>query len=159
MKISKKRAKEILTVIAAILCFLIIRELMVTDEQRIKRVIYDGKAAIEQEDLEGVMEQVSRSYKDDYGLTKVSIIPLFQRLFQQFDDIQIRIEEIQITVEEGSTGRVSLQAWGTVSLGDERGYLIGTPEAPCYVVFTLAKEGRKWRVIKTEGIIPEEVYQ
>ncbi len=158
MRISRKKAMNVVILLAAVGCFFLLKHILVTDEARIKRVIYDGKAAIEKKDIEGVMEQVSRSYQDDYGLNKVAIYALFQRIFHQFDEIDIRIEEIEITINENKQGRATILTWATARTGDKTGYIAGSSEQPWKVTFTLAKEGGKWRVIKTEGIVPEEIF-
>ena len=159
MRISSKTARNCLILLAAVGCFFLLKHILITDEARIKRVIYDGKAAIEKKDIEGVMEQVSRSYQDDYGLNKVAIFALFQRVFHEFDDINIRIEEIEITIGENKQGRAQILTWATARTQDKTGYIVGSSEKPCRVAFTLIKERGKWRVTKTEGIVPEEIFQ
>ncbi|MCJ7547278.1 MAG: nuclear transport factor 2 family protein [Deltaproteobacteria bacterium] len=158
MRISRKKAMNVVMVLAAIGCFFLLKHILVSDEGRIKRVIYDGKTAIEKKDIEKVMEQVSRSYQDDYGLNKFAIFALFKRVFQEFDDINIRIEEMQITINENKQGRATILTWATAREQDKTGYIVGSAEQPCQVTFTLAKEGGRWRVIKTEGIAPEEIF-
>jgi ketosteroid isomerase-like protein len=159
MRISRKTARNIVILLAGVGCFLLFKHILITDEARIKRVIYDGKAAIEKKDIEGVMEQVSRAYQDDYGLNKVAIYALFQRVFHQFDAIDIRIEEIEITIGENKQGRAQILTWATARTQDKTGYIVGSSEKPCQVTFTLQKERGKWRVTKTEGIAPEEIFQ
>jgi hypothetical protein len=158
MKISRKKAMSVVILLAAVGCFFLLKHILVTDEARIKRVIYQGKEAIEKKDIEGVMEQVSRTYQDDYGLNKVAIYALFQRVFHQFDDINIRIEEMQITISENKQGRATILTWATARMQDKTGYIVGSSERPCQVTFTLIKERGKWRVIKAEGIAPEEIF-
>jgi hypothetical protein len=158
MRISRKTARNVVILLAAIGCFFLLKNILVSDEARIKRVIYNGKAAIEKKDIEGVMKQVSRQYQDDYGLNKVAIYALFQRVFHQFDAIDIRIEEIEITIGENKQGRATILTWATARTGDTTGYIVGSSERPCRITFTLAKEGSKWRVIKAEGIAPEEIF-
>jgi hypothetical protein len=158
MRISSKKARNVIIILAAVGCFFLLKHILVSDEARIKRVIYNGKAAIEKKDIEGVMGQVSRSYRDDYGLNKVAIFALFKRVFSEFDDIKIRIEEMQITISENKQGRATILTWATARTGNKTGYIAGSSEKPWHVTFTLAKEGSKWRVIKTEGIAPEEIF-
>src|SRR4030042_296508 len=156
MRISKKKAVISCVILAAIGCFFLVRHLLVTDEARIRRVIYQGKAAIEKKDIEGVLEQVSREYQDDYGLNKVAIMMLFQRLFKEFDAIDIHIAELRIEIDEKKQGHAFLLTWATARTEDKTGYIVGSAEKPCRGVFTLAKEGGKWRVIKAAGVNPEE---
>ena len=42
--------------------------------------------------------------------------------------------------------------------GTAPGYIVGSSEKPWHVTFTLQKERGKWRVINTEGIVPEEIF-
>jgi hypothetical protein len=147
-----KKGKTVLIIMAAVACFILIKYLIVSDEARIKRVIHKGKTAIEQEDFEGALTHVSRDYQDDYGLNKMAIAALLKRLYAQFDDINIH----DIEIREAGLGQAALLPWVTARWGEEIGYIVGSAENPSRVVFTLAKEGRHWRIIKTDGVEPEE---
>jgi ketosteroid isomerase-like protein len=157
MRISRKTAITICVILAAVGCYLLVSNLLLTDEARIRRVIYQGKAAVEKKDIEGVMSQVSREYQDDYGLNKVAIMMIFQRVFKEFDSIAIKIEEMRIEINEKNQGQAFLLTWATVSDQDKTRYLVGSPEEPHQVTFLLAKEGGTWRVIKAAGVDPEEI--
>ena len=158
MKLDKQRTQTIIIALAAIACFLLIRHLLVSDEDRIKGMIYQGKAAIEREDFEGALKHVSRDYKDAYGLNKMAIAAILKRLFAEFDDIAIQVEDLEVTITERETGkkqgRVSFNTWVTFRTEEGIGYLVGSFEEPCQVRFTVAKEGRHWRVIEVEGVEP-----
>jgi hypothetical protein len=157
MKISKKKAVVVLIIVAAIGCFFLIKHFLITDEARIKRVIYQGKAAIEKEDFEGALKHVSRDYQDAYGLNKMAIAAILKRVYAEFDNIAIEVEEMEVTIGEGKRGQAAFNTWVTFRSKEGIGYLVGSFEEPCRVVFTLAKEGGTWRVIKVEGITPEGV--
>jgi ketosteroid isomerase-like protein len=151
-----KKGKTVLIIMAAVACFILIKYLIVSDEARIKRVIYQGKTAIEKEDFEGALKHVSRDYQDDYGLNKMATAAILKRLYAQFDEITIHVEEIAIEIREAGLGQAALRTWVTARWGEGIGYIVGSAENPSRVVFTLAKEGRQWRIIKTEGVEPEE---
>ena len=162
MKINKKRAETILIALVAITCFFLVRHFLVSDEDRIKGVIYQGKAAIEREDFEGAIKHVSRDYQDAYGLNKMAIAAILKRLYADFDNIAIEVEDLEVTIlaiPEEKQGRAAFNTWVTFRTEEGIGYLVGSFEEPCRVVFTLAKEGGKWRVIKVEGITPEGGYR
>jgi len=158
MKIDKKKAQTILIFLAAITCFFLMRHFLVSEEDRIKAVIYHGRAAIEREDFEGALKHVSRDYQDAYGLNKMAIAAILKRLYAEFDNIAIQVEEMEVTIPEKGQGLAAFNTWVTFRSEEGIGYLVGSFEEPCRVVFTLAKEGGKWRVIKVEGITPEGVY-
>jgi len=160
MKIDKKKAQTILIALVAITCFFLVRHLLVSDEDRIKGVIYQGKAAIEREDFEGALKHVSRDYRDEYGLNKMAIAAILKRLYAEFDNIAIEVEEMEVTITEKETetkhGRAAFDTWVTFRTEEGIGYLVGSFEEPGQVVFTLAKEGGRWRVVKVEGVVPPE---
>ena len=148
------KGKTVLIIMAAVAAFILIKYLLVSDEARIKKVIYKGKAAIEQEDFEGALKHVSRDYQDDYGMNKMAIAAILKRLYAQFDDITIYVEWMEVEILESGLGQAALLTWVTAQWGDDVGYIVGNAETPNRVVFTLAKEGKNWRIIKTEGVEP-----
>jgi hypothetical protein len=152
------KGKTVLIIIAAVAAFILIKYLFVSDEARIKKVIYKGKTAIEQEDFEGALKHVSRDYQDDYGLNKMAIAALLKRLYAQFDDITIYVEWMEVEILERGIGQAAILTWVTAQWGEDIGYIVGNAETPRRVVFTLAKEGKHWRVVKTEGVEPEEEF-
>jgi hypothetical protein len=153
-----KKGKTVLIIMAAVAAVILIKYLLVSDEARIKKVIYKGKAAIEQEDFEGALKHVSRDYQDDYGLNKMAIAALLKRLYAQFDDISIHVEWMEVEILERGLGQAALLTWVTAQGREGAGYIVGNAKTPNRVVFTLAKEGTHWRVVKTEGVEPEEEF-
>jgi hypothetical protein len=153
-----KRGKTVFIVLAAVACFFLIKYLIVSDEARITGVIYKGKAAIEREDFEGALKYVSRDYQDDYGLNKVAIAAILQRVFMEFDNITIHVKGMDVEISEGGLGQATFFTWVTAQAGEGVGYIVGSAEEPSCVVFTLAKEKGRWRVVKVEGVEPAEEF-
>jgi hypothetical protein len=153
-----KKGKTVFIVLAALACFLLIKYILISDEARIRRVIYKGRAAIEQEDFEGALRHVSRDYRDDYGLNKVAIAAILKRLFKEFDTIAIHVKGMEVEITEEGLGEATLLTWVTAKGGEGVGYIVGSAEEPSCVVFTLAKERGRWRVVRTEGVEPAEEY-
>jgi hypothetical protein len=149
------KGKTVLIIMAAVAAFILIKYLLVSDEARIKKVIYKGKAAIEQEDFEGALKLVSRDYQDDYGLNKMAIAAILKRVYAEFDDIAIYVEWMEVEILESGLGQAAILTWVTAQGREGVGYIVGNAENPSRVVFTLAKEGRHWRVVKVEGVEPE----
>jgi len=152
------KGKTVLIIMAAVAAFVLIKYLLISDEARIKKVIYKGKAAIEQEDFEGALKHVSRDYQDDYGMNKMAIAAILKRLYAQFDDITIYVEWMEVEILEPGLGQAALLTWVTAQWGEDVGYIVGNAETPSRVVFTLIKEGRHWRVVKAEGVDLEEEF-
>jgi hypothetical protein len=151
-----RRGKTFFIILAAVACFILIKYLIVSDEARIRRVIYKGKAAIEREDFEGALKYVSRNYRDDYGLNKVAIAAILKRVFMEFDAIAIHVKGMEVEIIEEGLGQVTLFTWVTAEGGEGVGYIVGSKEEPSRVIFTLAKERGRWRIVRAEGVEPEE---
>lgn len=154
----KRKRFVFIAVLTAVAAFVLFRYVLVSDVERIKRTIYTGKEAIEQEDLEEAMAQVSRYYTDDYGLNYLAIRAIMTRILKEFDDIDIHVEKIEVEIVEKRVGRAELLTWVTARGSEGTRYIVGGSQEPCRVVFTLEKDKRRWRVIKVEGVDPEEVF-
>jgi hypothetical protein len=153
-----RRGKTVFIVLAAVACFFLIKYIIISDETRIRRVIYKGKAAIEQEDFEGALKYVSRDYQDDYGLNKLAIGALLKRVFKEFDAIAIHVKGMEVEISEGGLGQATLFTWVTAQGDEGVGYIVGSAEEPSCVTFTLAKERGRWRIVKAEGVEPAEEF-
>jgi hypothetical protein len=122
-----------------------------TDESRIKKLFKEGADAIEREDLDAVMSKVSFNYRDDYGLTFLSMKESMQSVFKRMSDIKITRENLAIKInDKTATGDLDVRIVATV--GNNTGYVMGDPRKPVHLRFTLEKEKMKWLVTKTEGL-------
>jgi len=148
----------LLVILAAICVFVLFKYILVSDEERIRKALYQGKAAIEKEDLQGVMAQVSRYYRDEYGFNYLGVRALFNWVFEEFDDIAIHVEGMEVEISEKGGGKATLRTWATARGRDKTGYIVGGSQQPCRVVITLKKDRGSWRVIKAQGVVPGEVF-
>ena len=122
-----------------------------TDESRIKKLFKEGAEAIEREDLDAVMSKVSFNYRDDYGLTFLSIKESMQSVFKRMSDIKITHENLAIKINDNTaTGDLDVRIVATV--GNNSGYVMGDLRKPVHLRFTLEKEKMKWLITKTEGV-------
>lgn len=124
----------LLAILAAICVFVVFKYFLISDEEKIKKVLYQGKEAIEKEDLEGVMSHVSRYYRDEYGFNYLGVRSLFHWVFEQFDDIAIHVEGIEVDVVEKKKGVATLRTWATARGPDKAGYMVGASQQPRQVL-------------------------
>jgi len=153
-----RRRLILLVIVAAASIFVLLKHILVSDEERIRKVLSEGKAAIEREDLQGVMTQVSHYYRDEYGLNYLGVRALFKWVFEEFDDIAIHVEGMEVEILENDKGKATLLTWATAKGRDKTGYIVGGAQQPCRVIITLEKERGKWRVIRATGVKPGEVF-
>lgn len=122
-----------------------------SDEARIKKLIKEGKVAVEKEEIDNVMSKISFSYRDDYGMTYLYIKKILEKQFNAMSDIQIEYENLRINVKDDSAA-VALDLRVIATYGSDTGYIIGDIEEPVHMKFTLEKERTKWLIVKTEGL-------
>jgi len=122
-----------------------------TNESRIKKLFREGAEAIEREDLDAVMSKISFNYRDDYGLTFLSIKESMQSVFKRMSDIKITRENLAIKInDKTAVGDLDVRIIATI--GNNTGYVMGDLRKPVHLRFTLEKEKMKWLVTKTEGL-------
>jgi hypothetical protein len=122
-----------------------------TDESRIKKLFKEGSEAVEREDLDSVMSNVSFNYRDDYGLTFLSMKESMQSVFKRMGGIKITRENLVIKInDKTATGDLDVRIVATV--GNNTGYVMGDLRKPVHLRFTVEKEKMKWLVTKTEGL-------
>jgi ketosteroid isomerase-like protein len=122
-----------------------------TDEKRIEKLFAEAAEAVENEDIDGVMEKVSFNYRDDYGFNYLSIKEAMKRNFGRAGNIGVEYENMEIQVQErASMAFVDVRVFATI--GEETGYILGDAPDSAHLVFTLQKERTKWLIVKTEGL-------
>ena len=142
--------KTIILLFILILTPVILYLVWPSDEARIKKLLKEGINAIEQEDLEHVMSKVSFNYRDDYGLTYLSIKEYMKKIFQQMNEISVEYENLAIKVHE-KTASAEMDVRVVAQVGTDKGYVFGDYPNPEHIMLTLQKDRTQWYVIKTEG--------
>jgi hypothetical protein len=127
--------------------------LLPSDESRIRKLFREGARAAESMDFEGVMAKVSFNYRDDYGMTYLSLKEMLKREFQGFSDISIEYGDLKVQVREDlATVEMDLRVMATA--GGETGYIAGDIRTPLCLRFILGKERAKWQIVRTESLRP-----
>lgn len=143
---------------SAILLFLLIISPMLiyflwtSDESRIKKLIKEGAAAIEKEEIDNVMSKVSFNYQDEHGFTYILIKQILGSQFKALSGINIEYENLKIEVK-GKLANAEFDLRVIAAIGNQTGYIIGDLKTPARIKLFLEKERATWLVIKTEGII------
>ena len=84
-----------------------------TDTGRIRKLIKEGAGAVESRDREGVMEKVSFNYRDDHGMTYLSLREVVKRELQRLSEISIEYENLEIRVSgDTATAQLDLRVIG-----------------------------------------------
>ncbi len=121
-----------------------------SDEKRIKKLFNEGIEAIESKNLDGVMSKISFNYRDEYGLTYVTLKRMLAEDFRVFTDLKVESGDLKIKVS-GDTATAELKIRVLATAGNETGFIVGDPKEPVSLKVTLAREHAQWLVVKAEG--------
>ena len=121
------------------------------DEARIKKLIKEGAAAVEKEDIDNVMAKVSFNYQDNHGFTYILLKRVFEDQFKRMSGIKVEYENLKIEVKDKSAS-ASFDLLVIATIGNDTGYVIGDLKTPARIKLFLGKERVSWFVIKTEGL-------
>jgi ketosteroid isomerase-like protein len=90
--------------------YLMYQRFFVTEEDRIRTVIYDVAQAVEKKSSAGMLQHVADEYCDPLlGLKKDEMRVWLIRLFRELDALYVRVLETKVTVE-GTRARVIVVA-------------------------------------------------
>lgn len=143
--------KSIILIFILILSPIIIYFVWPSDESRIKKLIKEGAAAVEEEEIDNVMAKVSFNYQDNHGFTYILLKRVFEEQFKRMSGIKVEYENLKIEVKDKSAS-ASFDLRVIATIGNDTGYIIGDLKTPEHLKLTLEKERINWLVTKAEGL-------
>jgi hypothetical protein len=120
----------------------------VSEEDRVKAVINDTAKLAEAKDIKGVLEHISKDYKDPEGNDRNAVKGLLFVYFQEYEKVGLFVRDIQVTVEGGEaqaqvkvilTGGEDPETIGDVVPASAGGYLLD---------LKLVNEDGEWMVVR-----------
>ncbi|MEC4675611.1 MAG: hypothetical protein VST72_01630, partial [Nitrospirota bacterium] len=117
----------------------------------IRKLIKEGAAAVESENINDVMSKVSFNYSDDHGLNYLYLKEEMKKIFQRMDHIMIEYDIREMELKDKSAA-VTVDLRVIATYGQDTGYFMGDAAGPVEVLFSLEKVRTKWLVRSTTGI-------
>ena len=120
-----------------------------SDEDLIREMIDEAAGAAVEKDIKGVIENVSDSYKDEYGNDRDALKGLLFVYFRQYERINVYVRDAEISVEGNRaeanvkvvfTGGENLEDIGDMVPSSGGGYLLE---------MKLEKESGDWMVTRS----------
>ncbi|MBA3060602.1 MAG: hypothetical protein FP832_02950 [Nitrospirae bacterium] len=143
--------KSVILLFLLIISPVLIYFLWPSDESRIKKLIKEGAAAVEKEEIDNVMAKVSFNYQDNHGFTYILLKRVFEEQFKGMSGIKVEYENLRIEVKDKSAS-ASFDLRVIATIGNDTGYIIGDLKTPEHLKLTLEKERLNWLVTKAEGL-------
>ena len=138
----------------AVLGFVLYRYVFISEEERVRRMVRKGAAAVERESILRCADLVAQDYFDSSGFDKRTLVDAARRMFESFTKIEARIETLSFddpparrSGGEGGEWEARVRLRMSVKLHDERGVaelIDENPRAGQFVLLSLVKRNRRW---------------
>jgi hypothetical protein len=143
--------------IVVLVGYLFISYFFSNDEKIIRGIIDDIQQAIMKENLDSTFDEVSLEFEDDNGFKYLPARFIVKSLFDQTDQINLRLPEININIA-GKQATATLKLILTGYSGGNNHYILGSPDNPTMVDIGFKKGITGWKVIATRNIRPSKAY-
>jgi hypothetical protein len=120
----------------------------VNKTKAVEKLLSEGMAAIENEDLGKLEKLISLYYKDELGFTYASMRGNFDYVFRHFDNITISCDIKNVT-EGKDTCSADVALWIHSTWLSQDQDMVGKENNPEPVTILCVREMLKWKVIST----------
>jgi hypothetical protein len=129
--------------------YLVLGRLWMTDEDRVKAVIYGIAEAAEAKRPGGMLKHVAATYKDPLnGLSRDGMRPFLIQLFRRIDRMHVRVRSIDLRVE-GTKAHATVVAFADAQVASDRGSLLSGEGAGTFVL-DFEKQDGDWLLVKAK---------
>ena len=139
-------------VLAAIASVLLLRRLLTTDRDRVKRVVSRLAHHVERRDAGSFCLLLAEDYTDSHGHNRAALRERLTQGLPFFESISIRVEDLRIEVTGDEAVAEFVANCFARGRNDERGWRWKTP-----VRLFLKRRGREWRAVTGEYRLPGRV--
>jgi hypothetical protein len=123
-----------------------------SDKKRVWKVIVSSEKAISDENLDGLMENISYNYRDEYGGTFLLAMRRMQSVFNKFNKIDTELQLIKISVNN-KEAEAEINVRVTATHGEDSSYIIADPVNWQRMIIYLDKSPYTWKIIKVKGLV------
>ena len=140
-------------VFLAITAWFLLTYVLVSDEIKVKRVIEKGRCCVENGSILTISSLFAPQYRHENGMGSAEVLRILNDLFQQTKERRIRIMRNEIDVEgTQAEATVTFLFTGKTSHSHPvfQTLLSDSSEESQEVVVSFSKEGRSWKIQKTQ---------
>lgn len=140
----------LITAIAGALLVWTIRQIFVTDEDRIQQQISRMKRAIEFGKIVSLSNDIAADYSDNLGFDKRTVLGFIHSMRRQYDAVLIRISELDVTVApDRATARVNLRVQ---ALSANANRIAQAELCDDRYQLDFRRDGRAWKLFRADKI-------
>jgi len=144
-----RRAKILLALLAAVLAWQVWQRFFVSEEARVKAVLFGAARAVETGDVLRLGEALAPDYGDDRGLDKASLVAAARGLRERYAELSIELRGLTVTIDPDS--QKARAAFVVRSLARP---FEGSPQTEIFADrcrLSLRKDAAGWRVVRAES--------
>jgi len=140
--------------------FVLYRYVLISEEERVRRMVDKGAEAVEEQSLRRCAGLVSRDYSDSNGFDRRTLLDAARRMFESFTKIEVQIADlsfdqppVKVAGGESEEWRAQVRLRLSVKFYDERGVAELIDEdrrAKQFVLLSLIKRSGRWQLQKME---------
>ena len=136
--------------VVALLCWFVYERFIVTDEQRVRRVLSGLEIALEEHDIGAFSGYISPDYRDDWGFDAAGIKHIALAGMRQFETIEIDPLDVKLELD-GDTATIVFYPVCKIANDSGRSFDLDREALRGNLLrLTLKKVDRKWRVTRAE---------
>ena len=150
----KKAGWIVVGVVAVAATALLLRRFLITDRDRVRRVVSGLTRHVERRDAGSLCLLLAEDYTDSHGHNRAALRERLSRGLPFFESISIRVEDLEIKVDGDDATAEFVADCFARGRNDERGWRWKTP-----VRLFLKWRDREWRVVEGEYRLPGRVIE
>lgn len=140
---------RVLMAVVLILAAVLAAALYPTEKKRIRKVVSGCRAALEQKDLDGLMDHLSYMFRGENGMGYLELKKRAEMMFRRYDEFDVTADVMNITVD-GDRAEADLKVTVSVMLGKEPVHLAGDAVGPEDIRLFLEKSTVAWKITGAE---------
>ena len=142
--------------------YVLFKYVLVSEQERARRMVYKGARAVEAQSVLRCSDLIAVTYADPAGLNKNSLVRAAARVFQEFQAVDVEIEELNFDIPPRPVEEIEepqmeavVRVRMSVVLGNEEGRAEIIDEDPAsgqFVLLALVKRKGRWQLQRMEFI-------
>lgn len=153
-----KKVILIFLLMAAVVVYFVIKNCLMNDEMRVKKLLTSFERAAEAENLLKCMSYISRDYSDDSGFDYSDGMVLGKQIFDTYDDIFIHVKGLKIEVKDDEAqAEFVATAFATRTDTQQKENLLERRRGSDRFVVDLRKEDNRWKILSSR--VPRYIFE
>lgn len=141
--------RRVLVILILVLTAFIVVALYPSEKKRIRKVIAGCREALAREDLDGLMDHLSFTFRSEYGMGYMQVRKRAELLFRHYDGFDVTADVMSISIDE-DRAEADLKVSVTARQDREMVQIAGDAAGPDDIRLFLEKSPYAWKITGIE---------